>query len=119
MDLSTLSTGELQKFATRIEKEIESRNRKKRGQALEEIKSIVAKYGLRLDEVMGQPAERKPRDSSKKITDKTAKKPPTVLYRHPENPALTWAGGRGRPPKWIKDWESSGRSRDEARVTNG
>jgi DNA-binding protein H-NS len=119
MDLSALSVGELQKLVTRVEKEIESRTKKKRGQAMEEIKSIVAKYGLKLDEVMGQAPARKPRDRTKKIADKSAKKPAVILYRHPENPALTWTGGRGRPPKWIKDWEASGRSREEARIAGG
>ena len=117
MDLSALSVGELQKLAARIEKEIESRNKKKRGQAMEEIKTIVAKYGLKLGEVMGQPAARKPRDGARKIAEKPAKKPAAILYRHPENPALTWTGGRGRPPKWIKDWEASGRSREEVRIS--
>ena len=116
MDISALSVGELQKLAARIEKEIESRNKKKRGEAMEEIRTIVAKYGLKLGEVMGQPAARKPRVSAKKIADKPAKKPAAILYRHPENPALTWTGGRGRPPKWIKDWEASGRSREDASV---
>jgi hypothetical protein len=77
------------------------------------------KYGLKLGEVMGQPAVRKPRVETKKIADKPVKKPTVILYRHPENPALTWTGGRGRPPKWIKDWEATGRSREEARVAGG
>lgn len=119
MDLSALSVGDLQKLAARIEKEIESRNKKKRGQVMEEIKTIVAKYGLKLGEVMGQPAARKPRIGTKKFPDKPGKKPAAILYRHPENPALTWTGGRGRPPKWIKDWEAAGRSLEEARVAPG
>jgi hypothetical protein len=44
-------------------------------QAMEEIKTIVAKYGLKLGEVMGQPAARKPRVGAKKIAEKPAKKP--------------------------------------------
>jgi len=36
-----MSLGELQKLNTRIEKEIESHGKKQRGQALDEIKSIV------------------------------------------------------------------------------
>lgn len=119
MDLSVMSLGELQKLKTRIEKEIESRGRKQRGQALDEIKSIVAKYGLKLDDVMGKPAVRTPRDRAVKVAAKSAKKSATILYRHPQNPQFTWAGGRGRRPQWIKDWEASGRSLDEARVTNG
>lgn len=119
MDISAMSVGELQKLKTRIEKEIESRNKKQRGQAMDEIKSIVAKYGLKLDEVMGKPISRKPRSEASKTAAKSAKKPDAILYRHPENPALTWSGGRGRPPQWIKDWKASGRSLDEARITNG
>jgi len=118
MNLSTLSHGELQKLKVQIEKEIESRNKKQRGQAMTEIKSIVAKYGLKLEEVISS----KPADSTKARTGgtsktaKPAKKSAAILYRHPENPALTWAGGRGRPPQWIKDWKASGRNLDEARV---
>lgn len=122
MDLSTLSHGELQKLKIRIEKEIESRNKKQRGRAMTEIKSIVAKYGLKLEEVISS----KPTASSKASqgetrkpankTAKFAKKPSAILYRHPENAQLTWSGGRGRPPQWIKDWKASGRSLDEARV---
>lgn len=119
MDISVMSVGELQKLKTRIEKEIESRNKKQRSQAMDEIKSIVAKYGLKLDEVMGKPVARKPRTEASKTAAKSAKKPVAILYRHPENPSLTWSGGRGRPPQWIKDWKASGRSLDEARIANG
>lgn len=122
MNLSTLSHGELQKLKTRVEKEIESRNKKQRGQAMTEIKSIVAKYGLKLEEVISskpaaspkarQGAPRKPANK----TAKSAKTPSAILYRHPENAELTWSGGRGRPPQWIKDWKASGRSLEEARV---
>lgn len=119
MDISVMSVGELQKLKTRIEKEIESRNKKQRSQAMDEIKSIVAKYGLKLDEVMGKPIARKPRSEASKTAAKPAKKAAAILYRHPETPSLTWSGGRGRPPQWIKDWKASGRSLDEARITNG
>jgi DNA-binding protein H-NS len=119
MDLSGTSLGELQKLKTRIEKEIESRNKKQRGQALDEIKSIVAKYGLKLNEVIGKPDTRKPRKDAAKSAEKPEKKSATILYRHPENPQLTWSGGRGRRPQWIKDWEAAGRSIDETRVVKG
>jgi DNA-binding protein H-NS len=111
-----MSVNELQKLRARVEKEIESRNKKQRGKAMDEIKSIVAKYGLKLDEVMGKPVARKPRNEVSKTAAKPAKKQAAILYRHPEHPALTWSGGRGRPPQWIKDWKVSGRNLDEARV---
>ncbi|MDP2811759.1 MAG: H-NS histone family protein [Rhodocyclaceae bacterium] len=120
MNLSAMSLGELKKLGSRIEKEIESRNKKQRGQALGEIKTIATKYGLKLEEILSEPAAtRKPRKVAAKKVAKAAKKPAVILYRHPENPQLTWPGGRGRRPQWIKDWEASGRSLDEARVANG
>lgn len=119
MDISAMSVGELQKLRTRIEKEIKNRNKRQHDQAMDEIKTIVAKYGLKLGEVMGKPAARKPRSKPSKTATKPMKKPAAILFRHPENPALTWSGGRGRPPQWIKDWKACGRSLDEARITNG
>lgn len=118
MDLSAISLGELQKLSSRIEKEIETRSKMQREKALGEIKSIVAKYGLKLNEVVNIPAARAARKSLVKPVAKPTKKPAAILYRHPEDPKLTWAGGRGRRPQWIKDWEAAGRSLDEARVTS-
>ena len=122
MNLSTLSHGELQKLKTRIEKEIESRSKKQRGRAMTEIKSIVAKYGLKLEEVISSNPAASPKarkGATRKPVNETArsaKKPSAIVYRHPENAQLTWSGGRGRPPQWIKDWKAAGRSLDEARV---
>lgn len=119
MELSELSLGELQKLQTRIEKEIVGRNKKQRGQALDEIKSIAAKYGLKLEDVIARPATQsatpaKPAKTAKPV--KPVKKAAAIRFRHPDNHALTWAGGRGRRPQWIKDWEAAGRSLDEARI---
>lgn len=119
MDLATLSHGELQKLKIKIEKEIEGRNKKQRSQAMDEIKAIVAKYGLNLNEVIGNAIVRKPQNGAAKAATKSAKTPTVILFRHPDNPALTWSGGRGRRPQWIKDWEASGRTLDEARITAG
>lgn len=120
MDLSAQSYGELQKLKSRIEKEIEVRNKKQRGQAMDEIKSIVAKYGLKLEEVIANPATRKSLENTTNAAAKPTKsvrKSAVVLYRHPDNSQLTWSGGRGRPPRWINDWKAAGRSLEEARVT--
>ena len=117
MNLSSMSVGQLQTLRTRIEKEIEGRSRKKRDKAMEEIKSIVAKYGLKLkDVIVNPPARKSAKVATKKATARPVNKPAAILFRHPENPALTWSGGRGRPPQWITDWKASGRSLDEARI---
>lgn len=115
MNLKSLSVAELNKLKKDVEREIESRKKIQRGKALGEIKAIAAKYGLSLQELIGTEAAakktRKPR--VKKAAQPAEKK---VLYRHPENPQLTWSGGRGRKPQWVRDWLAAGRSLEEAKV---
>lgn len=115
MNLKSLSVAELNKLKKAVDKEIENRKNLSRNKALGEIKSIAAKYGLKLDELVGATASRaKPRKSRAKKAYAPAEK--KVLYRHPENPQLTWSGGRGRRPQWVKDWLAAGRSLDEAKA---
>lgn len=115
MNLKNISAAELNKLKTAVEKEIESRKKTQRNKALGEIKNIAAKYGLKLAEVVGTPdgqlKQRKPK--AKKTAKSTEKR---IAYHHPENPQLTWSGGRGRRPQWVKDWEAAGRSLDAAKV---
>jgi DNA-binding protein H-NS len=39
----------------------------------------------------------------------------TARFRHPANKSLRWSG-RGRQPKWVKDWVASGQSLDALRI---
>jgi DNA-binding protein H-NS len=122
MNLANMSLGELKKLQSAVEKEINGRNKLQRNKALEEIKTVAAKYGMKLSEVVGSSSAKiKSRKSSEnapaKSKTKSAQKVKVILYRHPEHPELTWGGGRGPRPKWIKDWETSGRKLEEAKVT--
>jgi DNA-binding protein H-NS len=38
-----------------------------------------------------------------------------VRYRHPDNASQQWTG-RGRQPKWVKEWVEGGKSLDKLRV---
>jgi DNA-binding protein H-NS len=38
-----------------------------------------------------------------------------VRFRHPDNSAQQWTG-RGRQPKWVKEWVEGGKSLDKLRV---
>ena len=116
MNLSVMSFGELQKLFDKVKKEIDRRSKTQRGQALSEIKTIAAKYGLKLDDVIGKPVVRASRKAMRKGAKKPAKKAAAIRYRHPQNPSLTWGGGRGRRPQWIKEWEAAGHTLDEARA---
>jgi DNA-binding protein H-NS len=120
MDLAAMSLGELKKLNSAIEKEMQGRQKQQRNKAMEEIKSVAAKYGMKLSEVIGGVGAVGGAVETKKIrksADKSAAKAKTILYRHPENSALTWSGGRGRVPQWVKDWKVSGRNIEEARIT--
>jgi DNA-binding protein H-NS len=122
MNLANMSLGELKKLQLAVEKEINGRNKLQRNKALEEIKIVAAKYGMKLSEVVGSPSEKiKTQKSAKNVSAKakmkSTPKEKIILYRHPEHPELTWGGGRGRRPQWIKDWEVSGRKLEEAKVT--
>lgn len=115
MNLKNMSVSELNKLKKAVDKEIENRKNLQRNKALSEIKSIAAKYGLKLDELVGRSLRRaKLRKSRVKKAPAAAEK--KVLYRHPENPQLTWSGGRGRRPQWVRDWLAGGHSLDEAKV---
>jgi DNA-binding protein H-NS len=122
MNLANMSLGELKKLQSAVEKEINGRNKLQRNKALEEIKTVAAKYGMKLSDVVGgSPAITKTRKSTQNLSAKSKMKSvlkeKTILYRHPEHPELTWGGGRGRRPQWIKDWEVSGRKLEEAKVS--
>jgi DNA-binding protein H-NS len=115
VNLKSMSATELNKLKAAIEKEMESRQKTQRNKALGEIKSIAAKYGLKLSEVVSTPTSQlKQRKTKSKKALKTVEK--KVAYRHPENSQLTWGGGRGRRPQWVKDWEAAGRSIEETKV---
>jgi len=38
-----------------------------------------------------------------------------VRFRHPDNETQQWTG-RGRQPKWVKEWVEGGKSLDKLRV---
>lgn len=125
MQLKELELAELRALKSDIEKEIGSRERQQRSRAMDEMKSIAAKYGLKFTDIIGKPpVASKPAKPGKKATIPKARKVGAkkstrsikVLYRHPDNPALTWAGGRGRRPQWIKNWEAAGHTLDDLRT---
>ncbi|MFN3884721.1 MAG: hypothetical protein ACK4Q4_08190, partial [Rhodocyclaceae bacterium] len=71
MNLKSMSVAELNKLKKAIDKELEQRKNLQRNKALGEIKTIAAKYGLKLEELVGASASRgKPRNSRGKKTSK-------------------------------------------------
>ena len=103
MDLSSYSRTDLAKLRRQVDQELESRRRVEQRTARQEVRDIAQKYGISLaDLVTG-------------TSTQPSGKGGGLAYQSPYDPSKTW-GGRGRKPKWIKEWENSGRSLDELRA---
>lgn len=98
-DLQSMSRDELKKLKSDTTKALEDFDDRSRKEALAAAEAKAAEMGFTLSQLMGGPAKKSNTVSPPK-------------YRHPENPALTWAG-RGRQPDWLKEAEAAGRSRDD------
>lgn len=103
MDLSNMSVGDLRNLQEQIKQEMKQREHQEVQQAREQILAIAQKVGVPLKDLINTPAR-----STK--TGSVA-----VRYRHPDNSSQQWTG-RGRQPKWVKEWVEGGKSLDKLRV---
>lgn len=104
MDLSNLSVGDLRNLQEQIKGELKKRETQEVAKAREQILAIAQSVGMPLKDLIGNGA-------------KAAKQPGSVAvrYRHPDNSSQQWTG-RGRQPKWVKEWVDGGKSIDKLRV---
>ena len=102
MDLSNLSLGDLRNLQEQIKQEMKKREQQEVQKAREQIMAIAQSVGVPLKEL---------------ITTSRGGKSGSVAvrYRHPDNANNQWTG-RGRQPKWVKEWVESGKSLDKLRV---
>jgi len=107
--LSALNIKELESLQKRIEKEIKKRRSKTQEEGLKKIKLIAAEYGLSASELKNLSVVK-----ARKVKPKTGKKrgPVAPKYRDPSDSANTWTG-RGRKPKWVEAFLSSGGQLDQ------
>ena len=104
MDLSKYTSEELQRLKRDIDKELASRRTMDLKEAQKELKSVAERYGFSLTELVSeQPVTLAPTTGQ-------------VWFRHPRDSHKIWSG-RGRKPVWVKEWEASGHSLDELRVS--
>jgi DNA-binding protein H-NS len=103
MDLSGLSVKDLRVLQEQIKQEIKKREHDDVIKAREQIMAIAQSVGIPLKDLMG----------SNVRTKAVATVP--VRYRHPSDATLQWTG-RGRQPKWVKDWVESGQALSALRV---
>ena len=103
MDISKLTTKELQALLKRIPKEINKRKQQEKSKLVDDIRQIASKRGYSLRDLIGKAPRPVRRKSARK------RMPVAVKYRHPEQAGLTWTG-RGRRPHWVSKWLDEGKS---------
>ena len=105
-DLSNLSLAELRTLQEQVKTEMKNREAREVQKARDQILAIAQSVGLPLQELLGKGG---------KVPKNGVSNPVAVRYKHPENASLQWTG-RGRQPKWVKEWVESGQSLDKLRV---
>jgi DNA-binding protein H-NS len=103
MDLSDLSVKDLRALEDQVKQEIKKREHEDVVKAREQILAIAQSVGIPLKELIGSNVRIKPTAAV------------AVRYRHPSDASLQWTG-RGRQPKWVKDWVESGQALSALRV---
>lgn len=104
MDLSNLSSPDLRKLQEQIKRELKQREGQDKQKAREQIFAIAQQTGVPLKDLLaGFPGTR---NKGGKVE---------ARYRNPSNASEQWTG-RGRQPKWVRDWVDSGKSIDGLRI---
>lgn len=101
MDLSNMSVGDLRNLQEQIKVEMKKREQQEVAKAREQILAIAQSVGVPLKDLIGNGGRK---------TGSVA-----VRYRHPNNSTQQWTG-RGRQPKWVKEWVDGGKAMDALRV---
>ena len=103
MDLSNMSVGDLRNLQEQIKQEMKKREAQEVQKAREQIMAIAQSVGVPLKDLLAA--------SGRGNKGNTV----AVRYRHPDNASQQWTG-RGRQPKWVKEWVEGGKSLDKLRV---
>jgi DNA-binding protein H-NS len=106
MDLSNLSLSDLRNLQEQIKQEMKKREVQEVQKAREQILAIAQSVGMPLKDLISASG----RGKSGANTGSVA-----VRYRNPDNASQQWTG-RGRQPKWVKEWVEGGKSLDKLRV---
>ena len=103
MDLSNMSIAQLRSLQEQLKKELTQRESRERANAIEQILSIAKSVGATVEELM----------AGAKLKAPGAEVAPR--YRNPADAAQQWTG-RGRQPKWVKDWVEAGNDIEGLRI---
>jgi DNA-binding protein H-NS len=109
MDLSNMSLGDLRNLQEQIKQEMKQREQQDLQKAREQIMAIAQSVGVPLKDLIAT-SGRGAKGGGKSGSGSVA-----VRFRNPDNESQQWTG-RGRQPKWVKEWVEGGKSLDKLRV---
>lgn len=107
VNLKNLDEKALASLQSDINAELQRKKKAKKREVVKEVKALLAKHGMTLDDILPQQAARK------SVSRPKVKVPPK--YRNKSNPAETWTG-RGRKPKWVEAHLKAGGSLDDIAI---
>ncbi|WP_019222920.1 H-NS family nucleoid-associated regulatory protein [Bartonella rattaustraliani] len=93
-DLKNMNLDELQEMRIQIDAELRKRQEREKQDARRKILEIANTYGIDIADLVSKERH----------------------YRNPNDPWELW-NGRGRRPKWIKEWLENGYTLEELEVT--
>ena len=112
VDVSKLSYSELVELSRELELQIAGKRDEELKVLVDGFAKKVQATGFTVDEAL---VALQPYATTAKRKSAAAGGAAPVLYRDPANAANTWSG-RGRAAKWLADYESQGRKREEFKV---
>ncbi|WP_431258496.1 H-NS family nucleoid-associated regulatory protein [Roseateles chitinivorans] len=112
VDLSKLSYAELVELSKELERQIAGKRDEELKVLVDGFAKKVQAAGFTVDEALDA---LQPYASPPKRKGASAGGAAPALYRDPANAANTWSG-RGRVARWLADYESQGRRRQEFKI---
>lgn len=112
IDLKSMTSKELEKLRTDIDKTLTSMEQKRRKEALAAAEKAAKAHGFTLAHITGGAT------SAPKTARKTAKKPKKASipkYANPEDKTQTWTG-KGRKPEWFKAAMATGKTPEQCEI---
>ncbi|WP_332853000.1 H-NS histone family protein [Duganella sp. S19_KUP01_CR8] len=97
MDLSNMSSADLRNLQEQVKRELKQRESQDLAKAREQILAIAQSVGVPLKDLVGGAAGTRAKTGSV-----------VPRYRNPADASQLWTG-RGRQPKWVKDWLEAGK----------
>jgi DNA-binding protein H-NS len=102
-----MSLGDLRNLQEQIKQEMKQREQQEVQKAREQIMAIAQSVGVPLKDLIAA--------GSRGAKAGTKSGSVAVRYRNPDDESQQWTG-RGRQPKWVKEWVEGGKSLDKLRI---